>query len=57
MQRMTNAPFDRADGRHQRLSQHLAAEHALRALFRTQAAENILFDLFQIEQVEDFPDR
>ena len=38
----------------QRLAQHLAAEDALHTVLRDGAAKNILFDLFQIEQVERF---
>ena len=54
---MAAAPFHRASGRHKRLSQHLSAENALHAVLGTLAAENVLFDLLQVEQLEDFLNR
>ena len=39
------------------LAQHLAAEDALHAVFRALAAENVLFNLLEIQEVEDFFDR
>ena len=46
--------IDGADGRGQRLAQHLAAEHALGAGVGTEAPKNILLDLLQIEQTQHF---
>src|SRR5271166_459494 len=44
-----------AAGGHQGLSGHLPAEHALPALpRRTAAAEDILLDLLEVEQADDF---
>jgi len=52
MQGMAKAPFDRAGRRHQRLAQHLTAENALNAVLGADAAKDVLFDLFQIEQIQ-----
>ena len=58
VKRMADAvTVDGADGRRQCLAQHLTAEHALRARLGTEAAKNILLDLFQIEQGQDLRQR
>ncbi|TMC06293.1 MAG: DUF2029 domain-containing protein [Chloroflexi bacterium] len=41
-----------AAGRHQRLAGHLPAEHALRALLRTAAPEDVHLDPLQVEDVD-----
>jgi hypothetical protein len=46
---MGRAALDRAAGRHQRLSDHLPAEHPLPADLRAAAAVEIGFKLFEIE--------
>ncbi len=56
VERMADAAFDRAAGGHQRLAQHLPAEHALHAVLGRDAAEDIVLDLLEIEQAEDFFD-
>ena len=43
-------------GRDQRLADHLAAEHALPADLRAQAAKQILLELFEIEDGEQLFD-
>ena len=43
---------DRAAGRHQRLADHLAAEHALPADLRRAAAEQVDLELLEVEDVQ-----
>ena len=54
MQRMADATLDRAGRRHQRLAEHLPAEHALRTVLGAHAPEDIDFDGFEIEQRDQF---
>ena len=46
---MYDAPFDGAPGRHQALTDHLAAEDALAAQVGGLAAEEVEFELFEVE--------
>src|SRR5690242_14894256 len=57
MERMRDPPLDRASGRDQSLAKDLASENTLRTVFRGYAAKDVLFDLFQIEQRQEFFDR
>ncbi|PRD36378.1 UNVERIFIED_CONTAM: hypothetical protein NCL1_08867 [Trichonephila clavipes] len=53
MQRMRQAlAVDRAAGRHQGLAQHLAAEHVLAEVIVALATEQVDFQVFQIEQLQ-----
>ncbi len=53
VQRVRPSRVDRAAGRGQRLSRHLPAEDALAVLVRTHPAEDVHFDRFEIEQVDE----
>jgi hypothetical protein len=56
MEGMADAALHRAQGRDQRLTEHLTAENALHPVFGRNPAEYVLFDLLQIEEIEDFFD-
>ncbi len=45
-----------AGGRHQRLRQDLAAKNPLGKVVGIEAAEDVLLDLFQVEQANQFGD-
>ena len=52
MQRMRRSAIDGAARRHQRLPDHLSAEHALPAVLRRAAAKEIHFKLLEVEHIE-----
>ena len=53
---MRQHALDGAGGGDQRLADHLAAEHALRADLRARAAEQVHFELFEVEDGEEVGD-
>jgi hypothetical protein len=52
MRRAQRQIFDRAAGRHQRLADHLAAEHPLPAVLRRAPAEQIELERLQVENFQ-----
>ena len=50
VQRVHEAPLDRAAGRHQRLAEHLSAEHLRAADVAALAAEQVLLEPLEVEQ-------
>src|SRR5262249_44989628 len=50
VERVRGAAFDRAASGHQRLPDHLAAEHPLPALARTHSAEEVHLDPLDVEE-------
>src|SRR5690348_5716324 len=52
MRRADRHVFDRAAGRHQRLADHLAAEHVLPAVLRRAPAEQIELERLQVEDFQ-----
>ena len=53
MQRMRHASFHGAQGRVQRLAQHLAAENPAGAEVAALAPEKVLFKLLQLELIDE----
>src|SRR5205085_11469215 len=57
VQGMAGARFDRARSSDKRLAKHLSAEDSLPSVFRTDAAKNVFFDGFEVEQRDQLIDR